>query len=145
MKLMRERQIYAVPTFAIMEYFAQYPLHPGEGGEYQRELAFHAEQFKQQMAAGVPFVVGSDVGPFPHGNQAREYVLMVKYGMSPAETLRSGLINGAKLLRWSDSIGQLKPGFYADIIAVAGNPLTDITVVTRPIFVMKNGEILRKD
>ena len=145
MKLMREKHIYAVPTFAIMEYFAQHPPHPGEGEEYQRELAFHADQFKQQIAGGVPFVVGSDVGPFPHGTQAREYVLMVKYGMSAAETLRSGLINGAKLLRWSDSIGQLKPGFYADIIAVAGNPLTDITDLTHPTFVMKNGEILRKD
>lgn len=144
-KLMREKQIYAVPTFAVMEYFAQHPPRAGEGEKYQRELAFHAEQFKKQMAVGVPFVVGSDVGPFPHGTQAREYVLMVKYGMSPAETLRSGLINGAKLLRWSDSIGQLKPGFYADIIAVAGNPLTDITVLTHPTFVMKNGEILRED
>jgi imidazolonepropionase-like amidohydrolase len=65
--------------------------------------------------------------------------------MSPTETLRSGLINGAKLLRWSDSIGQLKPGFYADIIAVAGNPLTDITVLAHPTFVMKSGEVLRKD
>jgi imidazolonepropionase-like amidohydrolase len=145
MKLMREKQIYAVPTFAVMEYFAQHPRRPGEGEKDQRELDFHAAQFKNQMAAGVPFAVGTDVGPFPHGTQAREYVLMVKYGMSPAETLRSGLINGAKLLRWSDSIGQLKPGFYADIIAVAGNPLTDITVLTHPTFVMKNGEILRKD
>jgi imidazolonepropionase-like amidohydrolase len=145
MKLMREKQIYAVPTFAVMEYFAQHPRRPGEGERDQRELDFHAAQFKNQMAAGVPFAVGTDVGPFPHGTQAREYVLMVKYGMSPAETLRSGLINGAKLLRWSDSIGQLKPGFYADIIAVAGNPLTDITVLAHPTFVMKNGEILRKD
>ncbi|MBB5061920.1 amidohydrolase family protein [Granulicella mallensis] len=145
MKLMRDKQIYAVPTFAVMEAFAQHPRHPGDGEKDQQVLDFHAEQFKKQMAAGVPFAIGSDVGPFPHGTQAREYVLMVKYGMSPAETLRSGLINGAKLLRWSDAIGQLKPGFYADIIAVAGNPLNDITVLTHPTFVMKNGEILRKD
>jgi imidazolonepropionase-like amidohydrolase len=144
MKLMREKQIYAVPTFAVVEYFADHPQH-GDGSEDRKELAYHAEQFEKQMVAGVPFAVGSDVGPFPHGTQAHEYVLMVKYGMSPAETLRSGLINGAKLLHWPDSIGQLKPGFYADIIAVPGDPLQDIDVLTKPVFVMKNGEILRRN
>ena len=97
------------------------------------------------MAAGVPFAVGSDVGPFPHGTQAREYELMVKYGMSPADTLRAGLINGARLLDWADQIGQLKPGFFADIIAVPGDPLTDISTLTHVKFVMKNGEVVRRD
>ena len=72
----------------------------------------------------MPFAVGSDVGPFPHGTQAREYELMVQYGMSPADTLRSALLNGAKLLDLGRrASAQLKPGFYADIIAVPGNPL----------------------
>jgi imidazolonepropionase-like amidohydrolase len=143
MKLMHEKQIYAVPTFAISEFFAEHPIR-GVGSNAQRELAYHADQFKKQMAAGVPFAVGSDVGPFPHGTQAREYELMVKYGMSPADVLRSGLINGAKLMQWGDSIGQLKPGFYADIIAVPGDPLKDISVLKSPSFVMKNGEVLVK-
>ena len=97
------------------------------------------------MAAGVPFAVGSDVGPFPHGTQAREYELMVQYGMSPADTLKSGLINGAKLLGWAEEIGQLKAGFYADVLAVPGDPLHDISVLRHPSFVMKGGEIVRKD
>jgi imidazolonepropionase-like amidohydrolase len=101
MELMREKQIYAVPTFAIMEYFGDHPQH-GDGSEDRRELAYHAVQFKQQMAAGVPFAVGSDVGPFPHGTQAREFELMVKYGMPAADVLRADLINGARLLRWAD-------------------------------------------
>jgi imidazolonepropionase-like amidohydrolase len=144
MKLMREKQIYAVPTFAIMEYFGDHPQH-GDGSEDRRELAFHAAQFKKQMAAGVPFAVGSDVGPFPHGTQAREFELMVKFGMPPADVLRADLINGARLLRWADEIGQLKPGFFADVIAVPGNPLDDISVLKNPAFVMKNGQVLRKD
>jgi len=144
MKLMREKQIYAVPTFAIMEYFSDHPLH-GDGPEDRREMAYHAAQFKKQMAAGVPFAVGSDVGPFPHGTQARELELMAKYGMPAAEVLRADLINGARLLRWADSIGQLKAGFYADVIAVPGNPLEDIGVVTKPVFVMKDGVVLRKN
>jgi imidazolonepropionase-like amidohydrolase len=141
MKLMREHQIYAVPTFAIMEYFTT---HRDPDGRYKALLAFHADQFKRQIAAGVPFAAGSDVGPFPHGTQARELELMVQYGMTPAEVLRSDLIHGAKLLDWADSIGQLKPGFYADIIAVPGDPLKDIHVLTTPTFVMKNGEVIKK-
>jgi imidazolonepropionase-like amidohydrolase len=70
---------------------------------------------------------------------------MVKFGMSPADVLRADLLNGAKLLDWADSIGQLKAGFYADVIAVPGDPLKDISVTTKPVFVMKNGEVLRKD
>ena len=145
MRMMREKQIYAVPTFAISEYFGQHADTADRSQTINGELAFHAAQFKIQMAAGVPFAVGSDVGPFPHGTQAREYELMVGYGMSPADTLKAGLLNGAKLLDWADDIGQLKPNFYADIIAVPGNPLETISVLTHPTFVMKNGEVLRKD
>ena len=145
MKLMHDKQIYAVPTFAISEYFGQHADTADRSQTMDNELDFHAAEFKKQMAAGVPFAVGSDVGPFPHGTQAREYELMVKFGMSPADTLRSGLINGAKLLDWADQIGQLKPGFFADIIAVPGDPLSDISVVTHVSFVMKNGEVVRND
>ena len=70
---------------------------------------------------------------------------MVEYGMKPADVLRAGLMNGAKLLDWAESIGQLKPGFYADIIAVPGNPLTDISTLKQPTFVMKNGDVIRND
>jgi imidazolonepropionase-like amidohydrolase len=145
MKVMHDKQIYAVPTFAILEYFADHAENPRSAKRYRDEQAFHAARFKKQMASGVPFAVGSDVGPFPHGTQAREYELMVQYGMSPADTLRAGLVNGAKLLDWADSIGQLKAGFYADVIAVPGDPLKDIHVLTKPSFVMKNGEVVRKD
>jgi imidazolonepropionase-like amidohydrolase len=142
--MMHDKQIYAVPTFTIAEYFADHAATPEAAARERKQLAFHAAQFKLQMAAGVPFAVGSDVGPFPHGTQARELELMVQYGMSPADTLRADLINGAKLLDWADAIGQLKPGFYADIIAVPGDPLKDISATTKPAFVMKNGEVLKK-
>lgn len=141
MKMMREKQIYAVPTFQIMEYFGEHPVR-GDGAVDRQQLEFHAAEFKKQMAAGVPFAVGSDVGPFPHGTQAHELELMVKYGMPAADVLRSDLINGAKLLDWADSIGQLKAGFYADVIAVPGNPLETMEVLRHPAFVMKDGEVL---
>ncbi len=145
MKVMRDNGIFAVPTFTITEYFADHAATPQAGERERAGLKMHAAEFRKQMAAGVPFVVGSDVGPFPHGTQAREYELMVEYGMRPADVLRAGLINGAKLLDWADSVGQLKAGFYADVIAVPGDPIADISVLKRVNFVMKNGEVLRKE
>jgi imidazolonepropionase-like amidohydrolase len=88
--------------------------------------------------------VGSDVGPFPHGTQARELELMVRYGMKPLAALQADLLNGAKLLGWEGQIGELKPGYFADIVAVPGNPLEDVTVVERVSFVMKGGTIVRQ-
>ena len=145
MRMMKEKQIPAVPTFAISEYFADHAGSPEAAAHRRAEQAFHAAEFKKQLSAGVPMAVGSDVGPFPHGTQARELVLMVQYGMSPAETLRADLLNGARLLGWEGKLGELKPGFYADVIAVQGDPTTDISAVTRVGFVMKGGKIFRKE
>jgi imidazolonepropionase-like amidohydrolase len=141
MQAMHDAEIYAVPTFQIVEYFADHAASPAAAQRLRDEQAFHARQFQLQLTAGVPFAVGSDVGPFPHGTQAHEYELMVHYGMTAVATLQAGLLHGAKLLDWADDIGQLKPGFYADIIAVPGNPLENISVLTHPSFVMKGGVV----
>jgi len=143
MRLMREKQIFAVPTFAIAEYFAEHASSPAQADREHRMQDFHADQFRKQLAAGVPMAAGSDVGPFPHGTQARELVLMVKYGMTPLATLQAGILNGAKLLGWQNEIGALKPGYLADVIAVPGNPLTDIAVLQKVTFVMKGGVVYR--
>jgi imidazolonepropionase-like amidohydrolase len=140
MRLMKEKQIYAVPTFAISEYFAEESKTPAR----HESLDFHITQFKKQLAAGVPMAAGSDVGPFPHGTQAREYVSMVKYGMTPLAVLQAGLLNGAKLLGWENQIGALKTGYYADIIAVPGDPLKDISVIQKVAFVMKGGVVVKR-
>jgi imidazolonepropionase-like amidohydrolase len=145
MRIMREKQIYAVPTFAISEYFAAHADSPALAERERALLAFHADEFRRQLAAGVPMAVGSDVGPFPHGTQAREFELMVKYGMPAADVLRASLLNGARLLGKQDVLGQLNPGFYADVIAVPGDPLQDISVLERVSFVMKNGVVYRDD
>jgi imidazolonepropionase-like amidohydrolase len=144
MHLMREKQIPAVPTFAIFDYFAHNRTSATEAASEAALLDYKISEFKKQVAAGIPFAVGSDVGPFPHGTQAVELVLMVRYGMKPLAVLQADLINGAKLLGWEGQIGQLKPGYFADIIAVPGNPLEDITAVQRVSFVMKGGVIVRQ-
>ena len=144
MKLMREKKIPAVPTFAIAEYFADHAETPGAAKRERDLQALHAQEFKKQLAAGVPMAVGSDVGPFPHGTQAREFELMVEYGMNPVAVLQADLINGAKLLGWDGQIGVLKPGYFADVIAVPGDPTKDIGVLKRVSFVMKDGVVYRR-
>jgi imidazolonepropionase-like amidohydrolase len=144
MRMMKEKGIPAVPTFAIAEYFADHAASPAAAQKLKQEQAFHAAQFKLQLAAGVPMAVGSDVGPFPHGTQALELQLMVQYGMPAAEVLRADLLNGAKLLGWEGKIGELKPGGYADVIAVEGDPVADISATTRVRFVMKNGVVYKR-
>jgi len=144
MQLMHEKQIFAVPTFTIFEYFSEHNDSAEQRAHDRQMLDLHAIEFRKQLAAGVPMAVGSDVGPFPHGTQAREFELMVKFGMSPLATLQADLLNGAKLLGWQGQIGELKPGYFADVIAVPGDPTQDITVLQKVSFVMKGGVVYRK-
>lgn len=144
MRLMKEKGIFAVPTFTISEYFSQHAATPEQRRKEGQLLEIHAQEFRKQIAAGVPIAAGSDVGPFPHGTQAREFVLMVKYGMKPLDALQADLLNGAKLLGWPKEIGALKAGYFADVVAVPGNPLDDISVLGHVSFVMKGGVFYRK-
>jgi imidazolonepropionase-like amidohydrolase len=141
MRIMKAKNIPAVPTFAIFEYF----MNASEAGARRERpmLEYKIKEFKKQIAAGIPFAVGSDVGPFPHGTQARELELMVKYGMKPLAVLQADLINGARLLGWGGQIGELRAGYFADIVAVPGSPLEDITAVEHVSFVMKGGAVMR--
>ena len=144
MRLMKEKQIFAVPTFTIFEYFVEHAATARQAEHEHEVLDLKVEEFKKQVAAQVPMAVGSDVGPFPHGTQAREFVLMVKYGMSPLAVLQADLVNGAKLLGWNGQIGSLEQGYLADIIAVPGDPLQDISTLEKVGFVMKGGMIYKK-
>jgi imidazolonepropionase-like amidohydrolase len=137
MRLMREKHIPAVPTFAIFDYFAHHATRQPKPRAKQGMLDYKIAEFKKQVAAGIPFAVGSDVGPFPHGTQAVELELMVRYGMKPLAVLQADMIEGAKVFGWEGQIGQLKPGYFADVVAVPGNPLEDITAVEHVSFVMK--------
>jgi imidazolonepropionase-like amidohydrolase len=143
-RLMKEKQIFAVPTFTIFEYFADHAETPARAAHEHAMLDLKVQDFRKQIAAGVPMAVGSDVGPFPHGTQARELQLMVQYGMSPLAVLQADLLNGAKLLGWEEKIGSLEPGYFADVIAVQGDPVQDVGVLRNVSFVMKGGVIYKK-
>ncbi len=144
MRIMKQRGIFAVPTFTIFEYFANH--ESGAAAERERQmLALHAQEFQRQIAAGIAFAMGSDVGPFPHGTQAREFELMVQYGMTPLAAIQAGTRGGAKLLGWDRDIGAIQPGHFADIIAVPGDPLRDISALRRVSFAMKGGRIYKNE
>jgi imidazolonepropionase-like amidohydrolase len=142
MRIMKEKNIPAVPTFTVFDHFAQ---EPGGAAREGPMIEYKIREFKRQLAAGIPFAVGSDVGPFAHGTQARELELMVRYGMKPLAALQADLLNGARLMGLNGQIGELKAGFLADIVAVPGSPLDDISVVQHVSFVMKGGVIERQD
>ncbi len=144
MRLMREKDIPALPTFAIFKYFAEHAASPDVAAREHAMLEYKIREFKKQVAAGIPFAVGSDVGSFPHGTQAVEMELMVRYGMKPLAVLQADMMEGAKVLGWQGQIGLLKPGYFADIVAVPGNPLQDITDVEHVSFVMKGGSVVRQ-
>lgn len=93
----------------------------------------------------VKIAFGTDVGPFPHGTQAIEFKYFVKFGMKPAEALQSGTIGAATLMGWQDRVGSVEPGKFADLVAVIGNPLADITELEHTKFVMKGGMVSRND
>ena len=143
MAMMKEKGIPAVPTFTIFRYFAEHAPNAAATAREDTMLDYKIHEFKRQVAAGVPIGVGSDVGPFPHGTQAQELELMVKYGMSPLAVLQADYLNNARILTWQDDVGQLKPGYVADVIAVPGNPMQDITVVEHVQVVMKGGVVYK--
>ncbi|MDO8860873.1 amidohydrolase family protein [Haliea sp. E1-2-M8] len=99
------------------------------------------ENFRNAHRAGVTMIYGTDAGVYPHGENARQLSRMTQFGMSPAEALRSATVNAARALGREEQLGQLAPGFLADIIAVAGNPLEDIATLENVRFVMQGGVI----
>ena len=144
MRIMKEKGIFAVPTFTIVEYFRDHAANPAAAARERTMLDLHAAEFRKQLAAGISIAMGSDVGPFPHGTQAREFELMVEYGMKPLAAIQAGTLNAAKLLGWEGRIGALKPGYWADVVAVPGNPLENIGALKHITFVMKGGTVYKR-
>lgn len=130
---------YWCPTLSVY-----LPETPEDNTEMRRRIvAHHKEVFQKAMQRNVKIVFGTDVGAFEHGTSAREFKLMVDYGMKPIDAIRAATVRAAELLRMENRIGAIEPGKYADLIAVEGNPLDDIGVLGNVRFVMKAGQIYK--
>ncbi len=101
------------------------------------------ENFRKAVQAGEKMAFATDAGVYPHGWNAKQFAKEVEWGMTPLQAIRSATINAADLLGWSDRVGSLAPGHYADMIAVAGDPLGDVSVLEHVGFVMKGGQVVR--
>ena len=119
---------------------------PADFLEHDRELGeLHRRNFTKALRAGVKLSFGTDAGVCPHGINARQFAFMVKYGMTPLQSIQSATTSAADLLGKSDLLGSLRPGKYADMIAVSGDPLTDIRVLEHVSFVMKEGKVYKDE
>ena len=101
------------------------------------------ENFKKAFQGGARMAFGTDAAVYPHGDNAKQFRKMVEWGMQPIDAIRAATLNAADLMGWKDKVGELAPGHYADLIAVAGDPLTDVTVLEHVAFVMKGGDVVK--
>lgn len=99
--------------------------------------------FRKAVKAGVRLSFGTDAGVYPHGENARQFAYMVRYGMTPMQAIQSATTSAAELMGWSKDVGAISPGHFADMIAVPGDPTADITMLTKVAHVMKGGEVVR--
>ena len=98
------------------------------------------QNFTKAHAAGVPIIYGTDAGVYPHGDNAKQFRIMVERGMTPMEAIKAATSVAAKFIGWEDAVGAIEPGLYGDIIAVRGNPLEDITILENVEVVIKGGQ-----
>jgi imidazolonepropionase-like amidohydrolase len=145
-RLMKEKGTYLVPTLYLSDWFI-------ENYERMRVPEFMVAKAKVVMPAarqniarafkaGVKVAFGTDAAVYPHGLNAREFAVMVKLGLTPMQSIQAATVNAADLLGWSDRIGSIQPGHFADIIAVNGDPTVDVSVLEHVSFVMKGGQVV---
>lgn len=150
MKLMKEHGTWYVPTIIAGKYVEQMATKPGY---YPPQVAAKARQVGpiilatagRAYKAGVKIAFGTDAAVYPHGQNAREFEYMVQAGMPPMYVLQAATTHAAELLHRADQLGQIQPGRAADVIAVPGDPLEDITAMQRVSFVMKDGTVYKQD
>src|ERR1700719_792324 len=137
-----KKGVYWVPTITVGAYVA-----PGRGGNWTKMVDLEKVAFQKSLKKGVKIALGTDAGGFDWKelNQAKEFEYYVEYGMTPMQAIRSGTVVAAALLGWRDKMGTIEPGKWADLLAVAGYPLKDITELQRVKSVMKAGTVYKNE
>jgi imidazolonepropionase-like amidohydrolase len=143
LKTMAQKGIFYVPTIYVGEYVAEGRAAAG-AKVWLDMIKIHGDTIHRALKAGVKIAFGTDIGGFDWGiNPAVEFPYMVKYGMSPAQAIRAATSNAAELLGMQNDVGTISQGKFADIVAVKGDPLTDLTLLQKLDFVMKGGEVVK--
>src|ERR1700681_252638 len=137
-----KKGVYWVPTITVGAYVA-----PGRGGDWTKMVDLEKVAFQKALRKGAKIALGTDAGGFDWKelNQAKEFEYYVDYGMTPMQAIRSGTVVPAELLGWSDKIGTIEAGKWADLVGVSGDPLKDITELERAKFVMKGGAVYKNE
>ena len=150
MQLMKEKQAYLVATISAGKFVAEQAKIPGSYPKIivPKAIAIGAQiqdTFKKAYKFGVPIAFGTDAGVYPHGDNAKEFIYMNEAGMPVAEALQSATLVSAKILDMEDKLGQIAPGYLADIVATDTSALEDVTALTDVSFVMKNGKVYKNE
>ena len=146
-KIMKEHGTYLVPTQYLADWMRENAVKIGLPAMYAEKMKTVTAAMRQNVGkairAGVKIALGTDAAVYPHGLNAHEFEVYVKLGMTPLQSIQTGTVNAADLLGWSDRIGSVEQGKFADMIAVEGDPTKDITLLQRPVFVMKGGTVYK--
>jgi imidazolonepropionase-like amidohydrolase len=144
---MKKNGTYLVPTLYLSDWFMENAEKIGTPADLMAKardvMPAARKNIARAFAAGVKVGFGTDAAVYPHGLNAHEFAVMVKLGLTPLQAIQASTINDADLLGWSDKVGTIEPGKWADIIAVDGDPLADVTTLERVKFVMKGGEVVK--
>lgn len=146
---MKEHGTYLVPTLYLGDWMINNAgltrLPPPLLAKAQEVIPAARKNIAHAFASGVKVALGTDAAVYPHGLNAHEFAVMVKLGLTPLQSIQAGTVNAADLLGWSGKVGTLEPGAWADIVAVDGDPLKDVTTLEKVKLVMKGGEIIKNE
>src|SRR5215468_843562 len=147
-QMMKSKGTYLVPTLYLGDWMTENAVKIGlpemYAGKMRTIIPIARANLKRAFDAGVKVAFGTDAAVYPHGLNAREFAVYVRMGMTPLQAIQTATVNAADLLGWSDRIGSLEAGKFADIIAVNGDPTKDVTLLENPVFVMKNGVVYKQ-
>ena len=147
--VMKEHGTYLVPTLYLGDWMIDNAgltrLPPPLLAKAKEVLPAARKNIAHAFSSGVKVALGTDAAVYPHGMNGHEFGVMVKLGLTPLQSIQAGTINAADLLGWSGKIGTLEPGAWADIVAVDGDPLKDVSTLEKVKFVMKGGEVVKND
>ncbi|HSM87966.1 MAG TPA: amidohydrolase family protein [Candidatus Limnocylindrales bacterium] len=147
-KVMKEHGTYLVPTQYLADWMRENATKIGLPAMYATKMKTVTEVSRRNVAkaiqAGVKIAFGTDAAVYPHGLNAHEFAVYVEMGMTPLQAIQTATVNAADLLGWSDRIGSLEQGKFADMVAVEGDPTRDVTLLQHPVMVMKGGVVYKK-